>query len=125
MYHNLKKVDVVEHCNVIIHYGFYFSLREKSFENLIVPTSNSLVIISQVFYLHSHLRKKRIFKRDKSNYMNRYASNIPGECHFTGILTWTEGTSVKAFIKSSSSTAPAPPSLEAPAYQKEIYFFKV
>lgn len=33
---------------------------------------------------------------------------------YTGILTWIEGTSVKAFIKSSSSTAPAPPSLEAP-----------
>lgn len=59
---NFKKVHVVEHCNVIIHHGFHFSLK-KSFENLIVPTSNSLVIINQVFYLHSHLRKKRIFQK--------------------------------------------------------------
>lgn len=55
----------------------------------------------------------------------RYASNIHDECHFTGILTWTVGTSVKAFIKSSSSTAPAPPSFEAPTNQKEIYFLKI
>lgn len=44
--------------------------------------------------------------------MSRYMGGSHG--WYTGILTWIEGTSVKAFIKSSSSTAPAPPSLEAP-----------
>ena len=71
-----------------------------------------MIIVSQVFYLCSQFRKKKIWKKGQKQVI--LTENMHGGCHITGTLTWTEGTSVKAFIKSSSSTAPAPPSLEAP-----------
>ena len=74
---------------MIQEFGFNFispSLK-KSLENLTVLTSNSLVI-NQVFYLGSQLRKKSMNKGTKTkNYMNKHTGNIRGESHFTSILT--------------------------------------